>query len=116
MNRLAGKYALITGASRGLGRQLAIDFAREGAAGLALVARDAGALHETRERVRETMRAWRASYGAAPSSYDWRTHARTPARRRSAQTTTDRRMARAVHCDRSVGSWAAAVADALGGA
>jgi hypothetical protein len=31
----------------------------------------------TRERVREAMRAWRARYGAAPSSYDWsRTHAR----------------------------------------
>jgi NAD(P)-dependent dehydrogenase (short-subunit alcohol dehydrogenase family) len=53
MNRLAGKCVLITGASRGLGRQLALDFAREGAAGLALVARDAGALSEVRERVRE---------------------------------------------------------------
>ena len=29
-------------------------------------------------------------------------HVRTPARRRTAQTTTGRRMARAVHCDRSV--------------
>ena len=29
-------------------------------------------------------------------------HPRTPTRRRSAQRTTDRRMARAVHCDRSV--------------
>jgi len=30
-----------------------------------------------RERVRDAMRAWRARYGAAPSSYDWsRTHAR----------------------------------------
>ena len=29
------------------------------------------------ERSREAMRAWRARYGAAPSSYDWsRTHAR----------------------------------------
>ena len=56
----------------------------------------------TRERSREAMRAWRARYGAAPSSYDWsRTHG-TPARRRSAQTTTGRRMARAVHRDRSV--------------
>jgi NAD(P)-dependent dehydrogenase (short-subunit alcohol dehydrogenase family) len=53
MNRLAGKFALITGASRGLGRQLAIDFAREGAAGLALVACHADWLHEVRERVRE---------------------------------------------------------------
>jgi NAD(P)-dependent dehydrogenase (short-subunit alcohol dehydrogenase family) len=53
MNRLAGKYALITGASRGLGSQLAIDFAREGAAGLALVARRAGALRAVRERVHD---------------------------------------------------------------
>jgi NAD(P)-dependent dehydrogenase (short-subunit alcohol dehydrogenase family) len=53
MSRLAGKYALITGASRGLGRQLAITFAREGAAGLALVARTATALREVGDRVRE---------------------------------------------------------------
>jgi NAD(P)-dependent dehydrogenase (short-subunit alcohol dehydrogenase family) len=53
MNRLTGKYALLTGASRGLGRRLALDFARAGAAGLALVARDAGALHEVRARVHE---------------------------------------------------------------
>jgi NAD(P)-dependent dehydrogenase (short-subunit alcohol dehydrogenase family) len=52
MNRLDGKYALITGASRGLGRQLALDFARAGVAGLALAARDAGALRELRERIR----------------------------------------------------------------
>jgi NAD(P)-dependent dehydrogenase (short-subunit alcohol dehydrogenase family) len=55
MNRLAGKYVLITGASRGLGRQLALDFAREGAAGLTLVARDAAALHEVAEAVREVV-------------------------------------------------------------
>jgi NAD(P)-dependent dehydrogenase (short-subunit alcohol dehydrogenase family) len=53
MSRLDGKYALITGASRGLGRQLAIDFARAGAAGLALAARNGDALHEVRDRVRE---------------------------------------------------------------
>jgi NAD(P)-dependent dehydrogenase (short-subunit alcohol dehydrogenase family) len=53
MSRLDGKQVLITGASRGLGRQLALDFARAGAAGLALVARNAGALREVRERVRE---------------------------------------------------------------
>jgi NAD(P)-dependent dehydrogenase (short-subunit alcohol dehydrogenase family) len=52
MNRLNGKYALITGASRGLGRQLALDFTREGCAGLALVARSADALRETGEAVR----------------------------------------------------------------
>ena len=53
MGRLDGKQILITGASRGLGRQLALDFAREGAAGLALVARGADALREVDNRVRE---------------------------------------------------------------
>ena len=53
MSRLNGKYALITGASRGLGRQLAVDFARAGAAGLVLVARDTGALSEVRDRARQ---------------------------------------------------------------
>ena len=50
MNRLAGKYAFVTGASQGLGRQLAIDFAREGVAGVALVARNADALREVQQR------------------------------------------------------------------
>ena len=36
----------------------------------------------TRERVREAMRAWRARYGAAPSSYGWsRTHGGAAAKR-----------------------------------
>jgi NAD(P)-dependent dehydrogenase (short-subunit alcohol dehydrogenase family) len=65
MNRLNGKYALITGASRGLGRQLAIDFAREGAAGLALVARNADALREVVEQVRELAPATRVLAVAA---------------------------------------------------
>jgi NAD(P)-dependent dehydrogenase (short-subunit alcohol dehydrogenase family) len=46
MTRLDGKNILITGASRGLGRQLALAFAAEGAAGLALVARSQDALSE----------------------------------------------------------------------
>ncbi len=53
MNRLDGKYALITGASRGLGRQLALAFAREGAARLVLVARNAAALDEVARQVRD---------------------------------------------------------------
>jgi NAD(P)-dependent dehydrogenase (short-subunit alcohol dehydrogenase family) len=53
MNRLKGKYTLITGASQGLGRQLAIDFAREGAAGVAIVARRGDALAEVRDSIRE---------------------------------------------------------------
>jgi NAD(P)-dependent dehydrogenase (short-subunit alcohol dehydrogenase family) len=51
-NRLEGKHALITGASRGLGRQLAVDFARAGAAGVALVARSAADLAEAAEQAR----------------------------------------------------------------
>jgi NAD(P)-dependent dehydrogenase (short-subunit alcohol dehydrogenase family) len=43
---LSGKNILITGASRGLGRQLAIDFARNGASGLALVARNSKLLND----------------------------------------------------------------------
>ena len=42
----------------------------------------------TRERVREAMRAWRARYGAAPSSYDW---SRTHARRRGGEALNDYR-------------------------
>jgi NAD(P)-dependent dehydrogenase (short-subunit alcohol dehydrogenase family) len=51
MNRLEGKSVLITGASRGLGRQLARDFAAEGAGRLILVARGAAALEQTRRDV-----------------------------------------------------------------
>lgn len=41
MKRLSGKYALITGASRGLGEAIAHDYAREGAARIGLVSRSA---------------------------------------------------------------------------
>jgi NAD(P)-dependent dehydrogenase (short-subunit alcohol dehydrogenase family) len=51
MNRLNRKKILITGASRGLGRQLALDFAREGAAALALCARHSKALEKVRDEV-----------------------------------------------------------------
>ena len=60
MSRLQGKNILITGASQGLGRQLAIVFAREGAAALSLVARSGDKLEEVRERVRESNPATRA--------------------------------------------------------
>ncbi len=50
-NLLQGKLILITGASQGLGRQLAIDFARQGAAGIALVARDTESLHDAQRKI-----------------------------------------------------------------
>jgi NAD(P)-dependent dehydrogenase (short-subunit alcohol dehydrogenase family) len=53
MNRLQGKHILITGASQGLGRQMAIDFAREGAKSIAIVARRREALEEVKARVGE---------------------------------------------------------------
>jgi 3-oxoacyl-[acyl-carrier protein] reductase len=43
---LAGKAALITGASRGIGRAIAIEFARQGA-DVALIGRDVAALEES---------------------------------------------------------------------
>ena len=53
MNRLARKYALITGGSQGLGRQLAITFVKEGAAGVCIVARRSEFLNEVRNRLIE---------------------------------------------------------------
>jgi len=52
MKRLEGKYILITGASQGLGRQLAIDYAREGAKGISITARNHEALNDVREKLR----------------------------------------------------------------
>ncbi|MGB3655620.1 MAG: SDR family oxidoreductase [Rivularia sp. (in: cyanobacteria)] len=51
--RLQGKYILITGASQGLGRQLAIDFALCGSAGIAIVARNSEALETVRQNIYE---------------------------------------------------------------
>jgi NAD(P)-dependent dehydrogenase (short-subunit alcohol dehydrogenase family) len=52
MKRLQDKYVLITGASQGLGRQLALDFSRHEAAGLALCARNLPPLRELQEQIR----------------------------------------------------------------
>src|SRR6184192_176919 len=51
MNRLADKNILITGASQGLGREMALRFAREGATALSLVARHADKLNVVRDDV-----------------------------------------------------------------
>src|ERR1700691_3935635 len=51
MTRLAGRIALITGASRGIGRAAAIALAAEGAH-VILVARTVGALEEADDEIR----------------------------------------------------------------
>ena len=70
----------------------------------------------TPERVREAMRAWRASYGAAPSTYDW---SRTHACRRGGEA-LKRLQAGEWPAPSTVidlyGSWARALDDAFGGA
>jgi NAD(P)-dependent dehydrogenase (short-subunit alcohol dehydrogenase family) len=53
MNKLTGKNILITGASQGLGRAMVLRFAREGAAGLSLIARHADQLTKVRDEVRK---------------------------------------------------------------
>jgi len=53
MSKLAGKNVLITGASQGLGREMALRFAREGASGLSIVARHVDELNKVREEIRQ---------------------------------------------------------------
>jgi len=70
----------------------------------------------SRERVREAMRAWRARYGAAPSSYNWsRTHARRRGGEAFKRLPAGEWPAPSPVID-LYGSWAAAVADVFGGA
>lgn len=51
MSKLQEKYALITGASQGLGFELAIAFARAGVAGIAIVARNKALLNVARDLI-----------------------------------------------------------------
>ena len=51
MRKLEGKNILITGASQGLGRELALVFAKEGAASLALAARHRQPLGKVRDEI-----------------------------------------------------------------
>jgi transcriptional regulator with XRE-family HTH domain len=70
----------------------------------------------TRERVRDAMRAWRARYGAVPSSYDW---SRTHARRRGGEPLKRLRAGEWPAPSTVIdlyGSWAKALADAFSGA
>jgi NAD(P)-dependent dehydrogenase (short-subunit alcohol dehydrogenase family) len=53
VRELTGKNILITGASKGLGREMALRFACEGAAGLSLVARHVDQLNKVRDLVRK---------------------------------------------------------------
>ena len=56
MQRLSGKVALITGASRGLGKSVALGFAQEGADVVVNYLRDATSAEETATSIRELNR------------------------------------------------------------
>src|SRR5438105_7115283 len=68
MSKLLGKNILITGASQGLGRAMALRFAGEGASGLAVVDRHLDPLNKLRDEIRQIAAKIdppSASYGAA---------------------------------------------------
>lgn len=67
MTSLAGKVALVTGASRGIGRAIAVDLARNGA-DVALIGRDVAALEETATEARSARAATRTVVLAADVS------------------------------------------------
>src|SRR4051812_21777878 len=50
VGRLAGRIAIVTGASRGIGQAIALEFARQGCT-LSLVATDQAALEETASQI-----------------------------------------------------------------
>ncbi|MCB0905406.1 MAG: SDR family NAD(P)-dependent oxidoreductase, partial [Actinobacteria bacterium] len=52
MSQLEGKKAIVTGASRGIGREIALEFARQGA-DVALLARNEELLNSAAQTVRE---------------------------------------------------------------
>lgn len=61
---LTGKFVLVTGASRGIGRATAIAFARAGASGVAIGARSGGALEDVESAIREAAAAERRGASA----------------------------------------------------
>jgi NAD(P)-dependent dehydrogenase (short-subunit alcohol dehydrogenase family) len=68
MSRLKDKKILITGASRGLGRALALEFAREGAKALVITARDAEDLRKIKTEIAEISAGTRVTGVAADLS------------------------------------------------
>ncbi|MGH7858732.1 MAG: SDR family NAD(P)-dependent oxidoreductase, partial [Candidatus Binatia bacterium] len=52
MNRLEGKVALVTGSSRGIGRGIALEMAREGADVVVNYLKDANAAEQTAAEIR----------------------------------------------------------------
>jgi len=64
MGRLAGRIALVTGASRGIGRAVALELAREGAHVIA-VARTEGGLTELDDEIRKSAASPRPSWPKA---------------------------------------------------